>query len=137
MKYDVAHELYKLMTKAKELVAEAVEVEKVWLNDEDIAILRKKAGERVISLAKEDLQNSIKKDAADVDTQLEGFVCEYVQVVESNVRSMLSYLIKDIFDRYFGGYDQLHEEQRIKIGQMVEERIEIHMRNLTNIRKKR
>lgn len=85
MRYDVAYVMKGLMDKASALVDESVKVDKRSLEDSDLEGLRKKAGDRVITISKDMLKASIEKDLKEIESQLEDIVCDSVEHIRRSI----------------------------------------------------
>ena len=114
MLYQSAEAVKKLMMKFDTLKDEYVEVEKISLDDHDLEGLRKKAGDRVITLSKEILKNSVKEDMYALEKELNDYICARKDFVEEIISIALSRMVDYILKKYSlaGSFHDLSKEQR-------------------------
>lgn len=75
MRYDALYALKPLLAEISALTDELVEAEKIKIDDSDLECLRKKTGDRTITVYKELVKEAIKKDMKAVEAKIDEFVC--------------------------------------------------------------
>lgn len=101
MLYKPANEVKELMKKFDDLKDEYVKAEKISLDDHDLEGLRKKAGNRVITLSKEILKNSIKEDMNALEKELNDYICAGKGFVEDTISIALSRMVDYMLKKAF------------------------------------
>jgi|GEM_PF-6882292 len=138
MRHDVALVMKGLMDKASALADEFVEVDKISLEDSDLEGLRKKAGDRVITISKDMLKASIEKDLKEIESQLEAFVCDSVEHTRRSIwvacYQMVLYMLKK--HSLAGVWHDLSKEQQTACLAEMDKVVDREMENITGIRKK-
>lgn len=138
MRYDVAVVMKGLMDKASALVDESVEVDKISLEDSDLEGLRKKAGDRVITISKDMLKASIEKDLKEIESQLATFVCDSVEHTRRSIwvacNQMVFYMLKK--HSLAGVWHDLSKEQQTACLAEIDKVVDSAMTNITGIRQK-
>lgn len=121
MRYDALYALKPLLAELSALTDELVEVEKIKIDDSDLECLRKKTGDRTITVYKELVKEAIKKDMKAVEAQIDEFVCVGVghcrQLIFSTCCTMTELVLKTLSLREC----DLSKEQRDKILEMKTE----------------
>lgn len=114
MLYQPANEVKELMKKFDALKEEYVEAEKISLDDHDLEGLRKKAGNRVITLSKEILKNSIKEDMNALEKELDDYICARKYFVEEIISIALSRMVDYMLKKHSlaGCFHDLSKEQK-------------------------
>ncbi len=121
MKHEKALQLKKLMDRAAELVTESVEIEKISLDDADLAPLRKKAGDRAVNLSKQILLQAVKADIAAVDRQLDQFVVEKVDVAKRLIYGGLELICRQVLTEHACGWNGLSEAQQKRMQKAIDD----------------
>ena len=138
MRYDVAVVMKGLMDKASALADESVEVDKISLEDSDLEGLRKKAGDRVITISKDMLKASIEKDFKEIQSQLDTFVCDSVEHTRRSIwvacNKMVLYMLKK--HSLAGVWHDLSKEQQTACLAEMDKVVDSAMANITGIRQK-
>lgn len=138
MRYDVAVVMKGLMDKASALADESVEVDKISLEDSDLEGLRKKAGDRVITISKDMLKASIEKDLKEIESQLANFVCDHVEHTRRSIwaacHKMVLYMLKK--HSLAGVWHDLSKEQQTACLVEMDKVVDSAMANITGIRQK-
>lgn len=129
MKGEIAVEIQRLMNRMVELESEKNDL-RVKVNTEDLEILKEKLGRRCILLSVEDIRKDIERDIKIVQVKLDGFIGYPRDEFESKLRMAMQSLIRNVMDKRFGGYDAICHEQRIIISQMIEDQVELTMKQL-------
>lgn len=114
MLYKPANEIKELMKKFDALRDEYVEAEKISLDDHDLEGLRKKAGNRVITLSKEILKNSIKEDINALEKELNDYICARKDFVEEIISIALMRMVDYTLKKHSltGSFQDLSKEQK-------------------------
>lgn len=133
MKTERALQLKKLMDRASELVTESVAIEKISLDDADLAPLRKKAGDRSVNLSKQILLQAVMADIAAVDRQLDQFVVEKVDVVKRMIYSGLEQICRQALKEHACGWGGLSEAQQKRMQKAIDDVVRQTMKGLTGL----
>lgn len=133
MIHERALQLKKLMDRASELITESVEIEKISLDDADLASLRKKAGDRAVNLSKQILLQAVKTDIAAVDRQLDQFVVEKADVVKRLIHDGLEKICRDALREHACGWGGLSEAQQKRMQKAIDNLTRQTMRGLTGL----
>lgn len=121
MRHERALQLKKLMDRASELVIESVEIEKISLDDADLAPLRKKAGDRAVNLSKQILLQAVMADIAAVDRQLDQFVVEKVDVAKRLIYGGLEQICRQALKEHACGWSGLSEAQQKRMQRAIDD----------------
>lgn len=142
MRYDVAVVMKGLMDKASALVDESVEVDKISLEDSDLEGLRKKAGDRVITMSvvclKDMLKASIEKDLKEIESQLATFVCDSVEHTRRSIWVACNKMVLYMLEKHSlaGVWHDLSKEQQTACLAEMDKVVDSAMANITGIRQK-
>lgn len=139
MLYQPANAVKELMTKFDALKDEYVEAEKISLDDHDLEGLRKKAGDRVITLSKEILKNSIKEDMNALEKELDNYICARKDFVEDIISITLSRMVDYILKKHSpaGCFHDLSKEQKENCTAEQERLMRIAIQRITGIVERR
>lgn len=133
MKHEKALQLKKLMDRASELMTELIEIEKISLDDADLASLRKKAGDRAVNLSKQILLQAVKADIAAVDRQLDQFVVEKVDVAKRLIYGGLELICRHVLAEHACGWNGLSEAQQKRMQKVIDDVVRQTMIGFTGL----
>ena len=91
--------------------------------DDDMMQLKEKLGYRCVGISANQVRAAIDEDIKSTKRKLDEISCEYIQEIESRLRTSMAGLIREIFDKHWGGYNSLAYDLRILIGQMVDDEV--------------
>lgn len=123
MKGEIAVEVHRLMNRLYELEKEKKELS-AKVRNEDLQALGQKLGGRCVCLTVEAVKQSIDNDIIHNQQKLDEFIGCRTYEIESKLRVSMLHLLKDVFDKQFNGFENLRNEQRIIISQMIEDKVE-------------
>lgn len=122
MKGEIAVEVQRLMNRLNELETEKSDV-LVKVRAEDLQSLKEKLGGRCVQMVVDDIRKAIDDDIKHIQKKLNEFIGCREYEVESKLRQSMCRLVTDVFNKQFGGYDNLSYEQRIIIGKMIDDNV--------------
>ena len=93
------------------------------LSNEDIQLVQEKVGKRFIRLTVEDVRKDIDKDIAETERKIKTLVGGFDYEVGSKLRSSMRELVQGILDKYYGGYNNLPDNLRIIINDVIEDKV--------------
>lgn len=122
--------LIELLEEYNLLKAEYDKANSITLNDSDLEGLRKKAGNRAVTLTVKALKDDIMKDIREVEEALNGIICVYEHETKGFIGFHVNELAEKLTQHYVGSIDNLPKDGREWVLKQISGTIDIIMKLL-------